>query len=804
MKLTGLTDKEVAEKTRQGRVNRAPRKQSNSIGKIILKNTLTIFNLVNLVLAIMILLVGSYKNLLFVLIAIANTLISIINEIRAKKTIDKMRLISEQRPTVIRNGQIRQISQEQIVDGDLLVLSIGDQIIVDSQIIEGEVEVNESFITGESDNILKHPGDKLISGSFIVSGACKATATAVGADNFISKLESTAHTIKTADSKLFTLMNNIVKYISYALIPIGALLLWARFRVPGTTTEVAVTSTVAALINMIPEGLILLTSSVLALAAIRLSRKKVLVQDLYSIETLARVDCICLDKTGTLTTGKMRVKELIPAKGQSQNALENALKAILSNSGADTATSLALKSKLLKTAKFKPTEQILETIPFSSDRKYSGVVTKKTAYLMGAPEFLTNEKSNFDSTYRILAVVECEEYPHLRSIFANGANTEQPSPVTTGARERSENDGYSRIPQHSKLLGYVLLEDELRRDAPEIINYFYRNDIAVKIISGDNLATVETIAAKVGVKDIHGIDLSTIKGSPDYDKLVKTYNIFTRVKPAQKKSLIQAFKKQGNTVAMTGDGVNDILAMKEADVSLAIGEGSDAARRSAKMVLLGSDFSSVPSIIDEGRQSINNLERSTALFLAKTIYASILAVIFVFLPMQYPFTPIEMSLLNFACIGFPGLVLALEKNTNRIKNNFTRNILTYSFPIGLTVSFCMAALSIVSHLQGFSHPELTTISVFVTFTIDLVLIYWISRPLNKLRAGLFFTIIGIMVAAFAVPLIRDFFEFVILTPDNFIVMLIIIGSGLVIFEAMRRLMQKITARIFAAAPHRNL
>ena len=802
MKLTGITDKEVAEKTRQGRINRAPRKQSNSIGKIILKNTLTIFNLVNLVLAIMILLVGSYKNLLFVLIAIANTLISIINEIRAKKTIDKMRLISEQRPTVIRNGQIRQIGQEQIVDGDLLVLSIGDQIIVDSQIVEGEVEVNESFITGESDNILKHPGDKLISGSFIVSGACKATAVAVGADNFISKLESTAHTIKTADSKLFTLMNNIVKYISYALIPIGALLLWARFRVPGTTTEVAVTSTVAALINMIPEGLILLTSSVLALATIRLSRKKVLVQDLYSIETLARVDCICLDKTGTLTTGKMRVKELIPAKGQSQNALENALKAILSNSSADTATSLALKSKLLKTAKFKPTEQILETIPFSSDRKYSGVVTQKATYLMGAVEFVTKDKNAIKlvnsaaGQYRAIAVVKRAASTGDGAGGTPAARRRKPSTVGETATAGPVED--------SVFLGFVLLEDELRRDAPEIINYFYRNDIAVKIISGDNLSTVETIAAKVGVKDIHGIDLSTIKESPDYNKLVKTYNIFTRVKPAQKKSLIQAFKKQGNTVAMTGDGVNDILAMKEADVSLAIGEGSDAARRSAKMVLLGSDFSSVPSIIDEGRQSINNLERSTALFLAKTIYASILAVIFVFLPMQYPFTPIEMSLLNFACIGFPGLVLALEKNTNRIKNNFTRNILTYSFPIGLTVSFCMAALSIVSHLQGFSHPELTTISVFVTFTIDLVLIYWISRPLNKLRAGLFFTIIGIMVAAFAVPIIRDFFEFVLLTPDNFIVMLVIIGLGLVIFEAMRRLMQKITARIFAAAPHRNL
>lgn len=763
MKLTGLSDIEVAEKIKQGKVNHAPKKQPNSVGRIIARNTLTIFNLVNLILAIMILAVGSYKNLLFIFIAIANTLISIINEIRAKKTIDKMRLISEQRPTVVRNGQVLQISQNQIVDGDLLILSLGDQIIVDSQIVEGSVEVNESFITGESDNILKHPGDKLISGSFIVSGACKATATAVGVSSFINKLESTAHTIKTDNSKLFTLMNNIVKYISYALIPIGALLLWARFRVPGTTTEVAVTSTVAALINMIPEGLILLTSSVLALATIRLSRKKVLVQDLYSVETLARVDCICLDKTGTLTTGKMKVKDLIPAKGQSKNALENALMAILSQVPADNATSLALKAKLLKTAKFKLTEQILEIIPFSSDRKYSGIRTAKATYLMGAPEFLTNEKIDFPSNYRIIAVVK-----------------------------------------NDILLGFALLEDELRRDAPEIVNYFYANDIAIKIISGDNLATVENIATQVGVKDIKGIDLSTLKGSLDYDKLVKTYNIFTRVKPSQKKSLISAFKKQGNTVAMTGDGVNDILAMKEADVSLAIGEGSDAARRSAKLVLLNSDFSAVPSIIDEGRQSINNLERSTALFLAKTVYASILAVIFVFLPLTYPFTPIEMSLLNFACIGFPGLILALEHNTNRIKNNFTKNILTYSFPIGLTVSFCMAALSIVSHLQGFSHPELTTISVFVTFTIDLVLIYWISRPLNKLRAGLLLTIIGIMAAAFIIPLIRDFFEFVLLTPTNLIVMFTIIAAGLIIFELMRHLMRRVTDRIFDKNPHLNL
>ena len=726
----------------------------------------------------MIIVVGSYKHLLFIFIAIANTLISIVNEVRAKRTIDKMRLLAEQKPTVIRDSHPQQIPAEDVVEGDLLVFSLGDQIIVDSQIVEGTVEVNESFITGESDNITKHPGDKLTSGSFVVSGTCKATAVAVGADNYINKLESSAHTIKTANSKLFTLMNNIVKYISYALIPIGILLLWARFRVPGTTTEVAVTSTVAALINMIPEGLILLTSSVLALATIRLSRKKVLVQDLYSIETLARVDCICLDKTGTLTTGKMQVVDIVPAEGQSQNALQTALMAILSHSSSDTATSLALKAKLLKKAKFEPTEQNAEEIPFSSDRKYSGVHISGTEYLMGAAEFIISDKTvlkksqELAENYRVIAVVKREKNTHA--------------------------------PAKSTFLGFVLLKDELRRDAHEIIDYFYRNDISIKIISGDNLTTVENIAAQVGIKDIRGVDLSTIKGKINYDKLVKTYNIFTRVKPAQKKELILALKKQGNTVAMTGDGVNDILAMKEADCSIAIGEGSDAARRSAKLVLLGSDFSAVPSIIDEGRQSINNLERSTALFLAKTVYASILAVVFVILPMEYPFSPIEMSLLNFACIGFPGLILALEHNTNRIKNNFTKNILTYSFPVGLTVSFCMAALSIVSHLQGFSHPELTTISVFVTFSIDLVLIYWISRPLNKLRAGLLITIIGIMVAAFAIPLIRDFFEFVTLTPSNLIVMAIIIGAGLIIFELMRRLMQYITTRIFDKNSHLTL
>ncbi len=789
MNSNGLTQEQVQSKIAQGKVNQTPRKNQTTIGRIILTNTLTIFNLVNLILALMIISVGSYKNLLFVLVAITNTLISIINGVRAKRTVDKMRLVAEQKPTVIREGKTLQIPASQIVDGDLLVFGLGDQIIVDAKVEQGNVEVNESFITGESDNILKKPGDQLTSGSFVVSGTCKATATAVGADNFINKLQANAHTIKTADSKLFNLINNIVKYVSFALIPIGILLLWARFNVPDTTTEVAVTSTVAGLISMIPEGLVLLTSSVLALATIRLSRKQVLVQDLYSIETLARVDTICLDKTGTLTTGKMTVRDIVPIKGQTKNALETALKLILSTQDTDNATSTALKQKLLKTAKFEPTEQILEIIPFSSERKYSGVVTKKATYLMGAPEFLTDEKLDVSGEYRVIAVVKSETWTGDR---AGG---------TPAARSRASTVGETaRSGPVQTLIGYVLLEDELRKDARNIIDYFYNNDVDVKIISGDNLKTVQNIASATGVKNISGVDLSTLKGDINYDKLVKTYNIFTRVKPAQKKSLILALKNHGKTVAMTGDGVNDILAMKEADCSIAIGEGSDAARRSAKLVLLDNDFAGVPKIIDEGRQSINNLERSATLFLSKNTYAAILAVLFILIPLEFPYIPIEMSLLNFACIGLPGVILALESNTSRIKNRFIKNILQFSVPTGITVAVAMLVFSIIATQIGYTRSELITTSAIVTFAIDFLLVFSISRPLTLLRTILLAVIIGIISLAIAIPFVRNFFDFTLLAPDKLLIAGILIAGAYTLFVLIRLQMRHFTPKILARHP----
>lgn len=791
----------------------------NSTWKIIARNTLTLFNLVNLILAIMVALVGSYKNMLFIFVAIANTLIGIVNEVRAKKIVDKLKLLSEQRPKLLKNGQIIEVPLGSIQPGDLLVLSLGDQVIFDGVIEDGSCEANESFITGEQDSIVKRKGDHLTSGSFLTSGSVTAKVLRVGADNFVTKLQTESQAIKTADSKLFTLMNNIVKYISYTLIPIGALLFWARFRTEADTAT-AVTSTVAALINMIPEGLILLTSSVLALATIRLSKKKVLVQDLYAIETLARVDTIALDKTGTLTTGRMTVHDIVLPDGTATTdyttpelkSLLSPLAAILSSQTSENATISALRQTFLKSAKFRPTSEfakITEVIPFSSDRKHSGIVTKDATYLMGAIEFIADDKAlikkvkSASSGYRTLAVVRCEECPHSRSMFGDGPETG--ALCSAGHEDRPERpwsvpEGHAApvsgpSPVHAvELLGLIRLEDEIRPTAKKIVNYFYDNDIAIRIISGDDLAAVTEIATKVGVKDLKGIDLSTLK-SKNYAKLVKDYQIFTRVTPAEKKDLIIALKKQGNTVAMTGDGVNDILAMKEADVSLAIGEGSDAARRAAKFVLLDSGFEAVPSIIDEGRQSINNLERSTSLFLAKTVYASILAVVFVFLPFSYPFKPIEMTLLNFACIGFPGLVLSLEKNTDRIKNRFVTNILTYSLPIGLTVSLCMIALAIIAGVNNFPHYELSTAAVFITFVIDFVLIYWVSKPLNKLRGALLVTIITIMAIIFLWPFTRDFFEFTFLSHHGLIISLSIIAAGVVVFGILRRQLARFTPHL---------
>ncbi len=749
MAIQGLTKQQVRERIAKGQVNVAQTK-TTSIGSIVKKHTLTLFNLVNLILAGLIFWVGSYKNALFFFVAIINTAIGIFNDVRAKKIVDKLSLISAQKQTVIRDGKEHKIANEEIVLGDVIKYTLGSQVVVDSKILEGDVEVNESFITGESDNIAKSDGADLTSGSFVVSGTCYAEVTAVGADNFTSSLLKGAKTIKSAPSKLLTTLNQIIKVISIILIPIGIFLLWKQFAISDDTQR-AVTSTVGTLISMIPEGLILLTSTVLALSTIRLSKRKVLVQDLYAIETLARVDTICLDKTGTITTGEMSVVDTLPLGKHTEVELTEIAGILSTNLQDNNATFQALRHKFGTKSRVKADG----LIPFSSDRKYSGVKVKNTTYLIGALEYLTDDK-----TYHRQATELSQEHRVLTILKRTGKTDD--------------------------IIGFVLIKDVIRKDAPEIIQFFRDNEVDARIISGDNPITISGIAAQVGFQDPKAVDLSTLK-KPNYAKLVKEYNIFARVKPEQKKALILALKKQGRTVAMTGDGVNDVLAMKEADCSISIGEGTDAARQVSKLVLLGSNFSSIPNIIGEGRRTINNLERSATLFLAKTCYATLLAIIFIFINFQPPFSPITMTFLNFFTIGAPAFILALEPNNQRVKNLFTRNIIQYSIPTGLTITLGILAATITSSICNFSYEQTATIAVVLIFAIGLALIYRISRPLNKLRVSLIIGLILIMVAAFCIPLVRGFFSIELLTFNSIIAAGCLVAGACILFFVLSKI-----------------
>ncbi len=758
--LNGLTREEVKQKVEEGKVNCKPDAEKTSIKDIIFRNVFTLFNFVNLILVIAIIIVGSYKNAVFFLVAIWNTVIGIINEVRAKKIIDKMTLISQKKQKVIREGQEVEVAGEEIVEGDLVCFGLGTQIIVDAEVVEGSAEVNESFITGESDNVQKKKGDKLLSGSFVVSGVCKAIATGVGEDNFINKVTKETAKIKSSRSKLFNIMNNIIKYISYALIPIGILLVCSKLFVANFSVDETVISTVASLSSMIPQGLVLLISSVLALAAIKLSKKDVLVQDLYSVETLARVDAICLDKTGTITTGNMKVKEVIPYGNHTEDEVRNAVAKVTKILPADNSTSKALKEAFGDID--VSTEDVVEPIPFSSDKKYSGVELKDGKILMGATEFMTN-----NSQY-LSKAEELTGDNRLICVMASGDD----------------------------LLGFVAIEDEIRTNAKEILDFFAENDVKTFIISGDGINTVTRIAQKVGIEDAKAVDMSTFD-EPDYDQLVQDYTIFTRVKPNQKKCIVLALKKAGYTVAMTGDGVNDVLAMKEADCSISIGDGADAARRVSKLVLLNSDFTAIPSIIGEGRQTINNLERSASLFLSKTTFSALLAVIFVFMAsFVYPYIPIGLTFIDFVIIGFPGFALALQPNKARIKNQFVKNIVKFSVPTGIAVTIAIVCISVCNKMLDLSMVETLSIAAVTTIIISLYLVIRIALPLDKFRTAVVLFCIFSAIVVFAIPFARSIFVLEIPSATGWIIILALSAILIPITVLLGKLTMKIYDKKF--------
>ena len=717
---TGLTNNEVVKRINANLINYDNQPKTKTIKEIISTNVFTYFNFLNIFLGSAILISGilsgrllySLKNCLFMGVIFCNTIISIIQEIISKKIIDKLSVISSSKTVVIRDKEKKTIDMNEIVLNDIVILKTGNQVLCDSIIRDGTVEVNESFITGESDTITKHEGDELLSGSFITSGNCKAEVIRVGEENYINKISKDARYIKENNSVILNSFEKIVKVLGFMIIPLGILLFLNQYMVIKTSISDSIINTVAALIGMIPEGLVLLTSSVMAVSIIRLSKYKVLVQQLYCIETLSRVNVICLDKTGTITTGNMKVYDIIPNK-ISKTELSKVMEIITNTLDDDSSTFKALREKYKNDKKYVITDKIA----FSSSRKFSAVNIKDVGSLyIGAYEYVVKDKNrdyslieNYQNDYRILVVCKSKE----------------------SLKEKPEN---------LEVLGFVLIEDEIRIEASDTLKFFKEQGVDIKIISGDNPNTVLNIVKRVGVDtELKSIDASDFANLDDelVKQYVLEYNVFGRVTPLGKKKIILALKSLGKVVAMTGDGVNDVLALKESDCSIAVASGSDAARSVAQIVLLDNNFSSMPKIVAEGRRTINNIERSASLLLVKTIYTVLIILTCLFTRNEYFFIPIQLTLITTTTIGIPSFILALEPNKNLVSGNFVLKIFKNSIPAGVTVFLDIVIILLFKFAFQLPESQVNALAVLLTGTTGFIHLYRISKPFNILRGTLF-------------------------------------------------------------------
>ncbi len=712
----GLNAAQIKERERNGYENFNATVKTKSVSKIILTNTLSVFNFVNIIIAAALIYIGSFKNTTFMLVILCNIGIGIFQELRAKKAVEKLSFVSQAKATVLRCGKTEEIPVEKVLLDDIVLLKSGAQVFADCIILKGECEVNESFVTGEAESVFKHSGDTLLSGSFISGGDCIARADKIADRTYISSISRSAKTIRESQSVLMKSLKRIITVIAVVIFPIGALLLIDQYNQCGVMQD-AIVRTSAALIGMIPQGLMLLTSTALAVSVIRLSKKKVLVKDLYSVEMLARVDTVCLDKTGTLTEGSLYVDKTISLDGSDPEPL---LKELAASLGDDNATMQAICERFGGKA-----STAVKKIPFSSKTKWSGVVTPGGSILLGASEYMMPENEEllkkargYSETHRVLLL----------------------------ARSSSSID-FGKLPADITPVAFVLLTDKIRPEASKLIAYLNAQDVDVKIISGDNPVTVSAISRRVGVKGWEKyIDCSTLRTDSDIRNAALKYTVFGRVTPFQKKQLVLALKRKKHTVAMTGDGVNDVLAMKEADCSIAMGAGTDAARNVSKIVLVNSSFDSLPSIIGEGRRCVNNIQQSASFFLSKTVYSSLLAVLLLILHRVYPFQPIQQSYISLFGIGIPSFILALQPNRNRIAGGFYENVFKKALPTGLTVTLCTLLISYLGEAFGYNTKDITTVNVIVTGLISLFLLIWICAPFNRRNFALF-TMISLMYCA---------------------------------------------------------
>lgn len=723
--IKGLTHEEVEEKIKQGKSNKVKIKTNESILKILRKNIFTYFNFIFLILTILLITSHSYRNLTFLGIIITNILIGIIQQIRSKITLDKLSLLDKNKYIVIRDGKEEEIDSDNLVEGDFIILEAGKQIPADAEVVSGKIYVNESLLTGEQNEIEKNINSNLMSGSFVISGRAVVKLTNVGDESFSAKIMKESKKIKETKSEMISAIDNIVKFAGIIIIPIGILLFIGSYGVNGCSYEESVNSMVSALLGMIPEGLYLLTTVALALSSMRLAQNKILLHDMKSIESLARVDVLCVDKTGTITNNTMKVLDIFDKNGNSLIDKKEDLKILAKyiNTIEDKNITMdAIKEQLYGISIEKLSN--IEKENFNSKNKFSFIkIDENVTYKLGAPEILLNK--------------EYEELVNKRT--KNGERLI--------AFVEVKND--ETIP-----ILFISLKNEIRKNAKEIFGFFDNRNVQIRVISGDNPITVSSIAKQAGIKGYEKyIDCRELKNYADIQKAVKKYIVFGRVNPEQKRQIIKALKEQGLKVAMTGDGVNDILAMKEADCSIAIGSGSDAARGTAQVVLLDSDFGKMRNIVYEGRKNINNITRSASLFTYKNIFSLLLSIYSIIFAMQYPLEPNQVSLGSAFTIGIPAFLLTFEENQKKQQNgNFMRKVFTNSLPAAITSFLAIVAMVKFSDLFNVGVKEITTACSYLFFTGGFLILYKIIRPLNKYRTSvMFLCILGIILTINIMP-----------------------------------------------------
>ena len=714
----GLTDEQVAQRVRAGQVNANADVKTKSVWQILREHTFTLFNAVNVAMAALVVSTGSYKNVAFMAVVASNLVIGVFQEIRAKRKVDRLSILTSKDVCVLRAGEKRHVPVSAVVRDDVVLLAHGDQVPADGVVLRGSPRMDESLLTGESNAIEKSVGDEVLSGSFVDSGAFAYRVTRVGRDAYAAKLNAEAKYVKRVRSEILSTLSAIIRLGTIALIPLGAGLFVRIILMGRYGYDDAVLQTVAAVVGMIPQGLVLLTSSVLAIATTRLASKSVLVQQSYCVETLARVDVLCLDKTGTITTGAMEVAEV---RG-------DAARAAVTIAAANEADANETARAILEYGRARGVEALAVTraVPFTSRTKCSGCVTADgTALVMGAAQFVMgaafgqveDEVRSFSGLMRVLVVARVDGF----------------------ARDGSA-VGTPRV------LGFLGIRDQIRPTAAQTMRYFREQGVDIRVISGDDPRTASSIAAAVGVPGAERcVDASTLKTDADVAAAVEKCRVFGRVTPHMKRRLVRTLREAGHVVAMTGDGVNDVLALKDADCSVAMASGSAAARNVAEIVLADNDFAHLPEVVAEGRRSINNLQRSASLFLMKTVYSAVLALVCIVLP-PYPFIPVQMSLVSTAIIGAPSFLLALEPNHERVRGRFLTNVLSRSLPASFAIILAIVASIAASKLMGWSDGVMSTVCMFQMFAVGIALIYRISRPLNPMRVGVICVVVAIVVA----------------------------------------------------------